>query len=275
MKKKIYKLKKWLTLEETAKCLSTELEDEITIADVLQLTIDKELRISVNFPHDWKGKICDVTTDIEKVNRYEEVIGLDGHPYKLYEYDKCSETEYIKVLPEIYDFKAGVYELKLIGNERLDLEFQMKLENGLPAVDVIQLNGFYVLSKNGTVIERQSRMYSSACDVETRKQDFIDYPCSGIGDIDGAFFVIQTQHINEFLDSLEDDELSKLSLDNALYLIAEMLRATKSKGKKWTQSSIIDEILSLREQKSEEINGLEKRMIEEYFSTANKKLKSN
>lgn len=270
MKKKIYKLKKWLTLEETAKCLSTELEDEITIADVLQLAIDKELRISVNFPHDWKGKICDVTTNTEKVNQYKEVTGLDGKPFKLYEYEKCSETEYIKVLPEIYYFEAGVYELKLIGNEKLDLEFMMKLENDLPAVDVIQLNGFYVLSNDGTVIERQSKLPSD----DPNWADHY-YPCSGIGDIDGAFFVIQTQHINELIDSLEDDEPSKLSLDNALYLIAEMLRATKSKSKKWKQENIIDEILLYRQNNNEKINGLEKRMIEEYFSTANKKLKSN
>ncbi|MDD0823107.1 hypothetical protein PTQ27_01285 [Mannheimia sp. AT1] len=275
MAKKLFKLKKWLTLEETAKRLSTELEDEVTAADVLQLAIDKVLRISVNFPHDWKGKNCDVTTDVEKANQYTEVIGLDGKPFKLCEYEKCSETEYIKILSEIYYFEAGVYELKLIGNEKLDLEFMMKLENDLPAVDVIQLNGFYVLSSNGTVIERQSRLYKNFCDLATREIDSFDYPCAGIADIEGAFFVIQTEHINEFLDSLEEDEPSKLSLDNALYLIAEMLRATKSKNKKWTQGDIIDEILLYRQNRDEKANGLEKRMIEEYFLTANKKLKSN
>lgn len=309
MKKKIYKLKKWLTLEETAKCLSTELEDEITIADVLQLAIDKELRISVNFPHDWKGKICDVTTNTEKVNQYKEVTGLDGKPFKLYEYEKCSETEYIKILPEIYDFKAGVYELKLIGQERLDLEFQMKLENDLPTVDVINLSGFYITDKNGITIERQTHFKQKkqlndeqkatlyhlnkalkAIDDNVSLEEFnkiIDesekplpiepfyYPCASISEIEGAFFVVQTNHINEFLAELEDDEPSKLSLDNSLYLIAEMLRATKSKSKKWTQSTIIDEILSQRQQNNEQINGLEKRTIEEYFATANKKLKSN
>lgn len=273
--KKIYKLKKWLTLEEAAKRLSAELEDEITAADVLQLAIDKVLRISVNFPHDWIGKVCDVTTDMEKANQYKEITGLDGKPYNLYEYQKCSETEYIKVLPDIYDFKAGVYELKLIGNERLDLEFQMKLKNNLPAVDVIDLRGFYVLSRGGIVIERQSRMYSDTCNIKTKIRDFFDYPCAGISEIEGGFFVVQTVHINEFLATLEDDEPSNLYLDNALYLIAEMLRATKSKTKKWTQSTIIDEILSQRLQNNEQINGLEQRMIEEYFSTANKKLKSN
>lgn len=272
--KKIYKLKKWLTLEETAKCLSFELED-ITVADVLQLAIDKVLRISVNFPHDWKGKICDITTDTEKADRYKEVIGLDGKPYNLYEYEKCSETEYIKVLPEIYHFKAGIYELKLIGNEKLDLEFMMKLENNLPAANVIQLNGFYVSSSKGIIIERQSTMYNNFCDIKTRKQDSFDYPCAGIKDIEGAFFVVQTEHINEFLENLEYDEPSNLSLDNALYLIAEMLRATKSKSRKWTQSAIIDEVLLQRQNLNEQINSLEKRTIEEYFSTANKKLKSN
>lgn len=86
---------------------------------------------------------------------------------------------------------------------------------------------------------------------------------------------------NEYINTLTDlntglsigGDSSNLSLDGSLYLIAEILRATKSNAKKWTQSAIIDEILSKRQELNEKTNGLEKRMIEEYFSQANKRLK--
>lgn len=74
--KKIYTLKKWLTLEETAKRLSIETGEEITKGDILQLAVDRELKISVYFPHDWKGKVCDITTDREKAEKYQEVMFL-------------------------------------------------------------------------------------------------------------------------------------------------------------------------------------------------------
>ena len=42
------------------------------------------------------------------------------------EYEKCSETEYIKIDDNVREFIAGVWELKLIGNEKIDLEWQLK-----------------------------------------------------------------------------------------------------------------------------------------------------
>lgn len=137
MSSKIYKLKKWLSLEDTAKRLSIEFGEEISIGDVLQLAIDQHLKISVDFPHDWYGKICDITEDEEKASTFEEVTGIENELVRIYEYEKCSETEYIKVLPEVYDFKAGIYEVKMIGNSRLDVEFLLKKELYSTAVDVV------------------------------------------------------------------------------------------------------------------------------------------
>lgn len=65
---------------------------------------------------------------------------------------------------------------------------------------------------------------------------------------------------------------TNLNLDNSLYLLGEVLSIVKSKVKQWTQSAIIDEILTQRQEK--QIIGLEQRKIEEYFSTANKLFKA-
>ena len=43
---KLFKLKKWLTLEDAAKRLSSSLDEEVTAKDILQLSLDEEIQIS-------------------------------------------------------------------------------------------------------------------------------------------------------------------------------------------------------------------------------------
>lgn len=305
---KLYKLKKWLTISETASRLSIELGEKITNADVLQLAVDERLKVSVYFPHNWTGKTCDLTTDENIViQNKKEIIGFDGYPFIYSEYEKCSETEYIKIDDDVREFRAGVWELKLIGNEKIDLEWQLKQEHGLPVVDVFNLGGFYVKNKDGIVIERQTTLspdeylklqkeirndtkkqlaksdipelekanIREKIDIKKFENTTFSYPCAGLGEIDGAFFVIQTEHLNEFLASLDSnvDHNSKLDLDNAMYLLGEVLQTVGSRAKKWTQGEIIDKILEHRQNENISTKGLKQRTIEEYFANANKRLK--
>ncbi|HHF2137388.1 TPA: hypothetical protein ACPJKY_001245, partial [Haemophilus influenzae] len=205
------------------------------------------------------------------------------------------------------EFRAGVWELKLIGNEKIDLEWQLKEEHGLPIVDIFNLNGFYVKNKDGIVIERQTKLspdeylklqkeisndikkqlaksdipelekakIREKIDTKKFKNTTFSYPCAGLGEIDGAFFVIQTEHLNEFLASLDSDVdyNNKLDLDNAMYLLGEVLQIVGTRAKKWTQSEIIDKILERRQNENISAKGLKQRTIEEYFANANKRLK--
>ena len=49
LKSKLFKLKEWLTISETAKHLSIMFGEEVTDADVLRLGLDRHLKLSVNF----------------------------------------------------------------------------------------------------------------------------------------------------------------------------------------------------------------------------------
>ncbi len=49
IKSKLFKLKKWLTIQETAKHLSIMFGEEVQEADVLRLGLDRHLKWSVNF----------------------------------------------------------------------------------------------------------------------------------------------------------------------------------------------------------------------------------
>lgn len=45
----LFKLKRWLTLADASRHLSTILGDEVTESDVLRMSLDNGLRLSVNF----------------------------------------------------------------------------------------------------------------------------------------------------------------------------------------------------------------------------------
>lgn len=85
------------------------------------------------------------------------------------------------------------------------------------------------------------------------------------------------EHYKELLEKYKKLKIipdDNLNLDNSLYLLGEILNAVKSKTKKWTQGDLIDDILLKRQNQNKTAQGLEKRKIEDYFSAANKKLKS-
>ncbi|MGX2948507.1 hypothetical protein [Frederiksenia canicola] len=329
--KKIYKLKKWLTLDEVAERLSLETKDDITKGDVLQLGIDGELRISIQIPSDLTAKKCefikreectysnigaDFILQMEEIaNEIKRRLNLDNVPDDILKehLDKVGflneeslrDGRFMRISSNETKLLSGVYELELIGNELLDLKWELSEEENLPKADIIKLCGFYVKDNNGTTFEIQSKIdidehiklqkeIKSDLKQATAQSDLsciekanivekinntqfrkkvLTYPCPSISEIEGAFFVVQTEHLNEFLASLDDDQ-SNLNLDNSLYLLGEVLNAVKSKAKKWTQGDLIDEILLQRQNQNKAAQGLEKRKIEDYFSTANKKLKS-
>ena len=86
IKSKLFKLKEWLTIPETASHLSIILGEEVTDADILQLAIETHLTISVYFvneAHVNYGNIVEYgdvnwpLIDISLAEDDEKNIGLD------------------------------------------------------------------------------------------------------------------------------------------------------------------------------------------------------
>ncbi|WP_126358546.1 hypothetical protein [Pasteurella multocida] len=218
------------------------------------------------------------------------------------------DGRFMRISPDNTWVLSGVYELELIGNELLDLKWLLNQDMDLPQVDVTMLCGFYIKDKSGNVFEIQSSIYEDK-HIELQKEIKSDlkqdisksnlskiekvnsveevngikfsrkilnyYPCPSINKIEGAFFVVQPEHLSQFINSLEDENSNNLTIDHSIYLLGEILSVVKSKAKKWTQGDLIDEILQQRENQNKTVQGLEIRKIEDYFSVANKKLKSD
>jgi hypothetical protein len=190
---KLFKLKKWLTLEDAASHLSNLLSEPVGASDVLRLALDSELTISVNFVNHAKGRrgqIVEFDKDrlLKGMSAGEiPIIPLD----KNYEFldrftklDEPSQTETFEALPEelkrhlfgqlcdgdeyqtgrylVWDKKietlSGIWDLPMIGAERLDVEHQYQRLTGGPAVNLICFGGTLVQSLDGVIYQIQENI---------------------------------------------------------------------------------------------------------------------
>ena len=119
----LFKLKKWLTLEETAKRLSNSLSKPVSVADVLQLSLDEHLTVSVNTPlpcdvRVWKGEQADLAQASEPtkiVGVYDLLLDVGGGAEELIYRLKVLRNGKAKKLD-----KSAVY---VLGENRFCYEF--------------------------------------------------------------------------------------------------------------------------------------------------------
>lgn len=147
--KKLLKLREWLTVPEAVRHLSILFGEDVTEADVLRLVLDGHLTLSVHFVNRaiaQCGKIIPLADAVIK-----EVPNLTGDGVvRLIESgiylgdDKVfSYSEEIKQL-------SGVWDLTMMGAERLDVEHNYQSLTSGPPVELISLSGPFVKHTDGT-----------------------------------------------------------------------------------------------------------------------------
>lgn len=175
---------RFITVPDAAKHLSSILEEEVTEADVLRLVLDGHLKLSVNFLNHTKAKRGQIVTweetewwyttpfsetNVPKIQLGGPVSGekiLKTIPPKLEALkDKVPEDERKKLLyimksheidngrfvdwdKEIITIK-GVWDLSMIGGERLDVEHAYQVLTGGPEVTLVCMDGCVVGKPGG------------------------------------------------------------------------------------------------------------------------------
>jgi hypothetical protein len=174
-KSKLLNLRKWLTIPEAAKHLSILFKEEVCEADVLRLALDKHLMLSVDFVnHTYArcGKIVSeedtiweefpMSPEHEKIIREsspEEAKLLDEAKGKFVSYMKSiniDDKRFIN-LDENVTTIEGVWDLSMVGNERLDLEHKFQMLTGGPEITLQGLDGTFVERGDGTICQLQER----------------------------------------------------------------------------------------------------------------------
>lgn len=150
---KLFKLREWLTLDEAARHLSVVVSEQVTPSDILRLCLDGHLVLSVNFVNHSQAKRGKVV-GVEDAEWQEFPSGMaemfpglpedhDGKPIQYMRSLNLDDERFLTLESKVEKI-VGVWDLPLIGSERLDVEHRFQILTGGPAVTLTGLDGAFV-----------------------------------------------------------------------------------------------------------------------------------
>ena len=168
---KLSKLKEWFTVPAAAKHLTSNRDKEISEADVFQLALDGHIKLSVNFVNQTTAqrtkrvKESDITIDIP---------GIDGKPLKIAMGLPVGNGEYLVAEDEVFRL-GGVWDLAMIGSERIYVMNKLQEKIGGPPVDLICADGAFVESKGDFFKLVEKFTYDTLPDsIMSRHEEFLN-----------------------------------------------------------------------------------------------------
>ncbi len=174
--KKLFNLKEWLTIDDAARYLSIVFNEQVSRADVLRLGLDARITLSVNFVNPTQGRIGHIvsmesarmdvisfdgveetqSTWLENVLRsdlsaFSEEIkdGLEsGYLTFIPRGDAIDENQVVEYTDHFSPLK-GIWDLPMIGGEKLYVEHEYQQITGGPEVTISRLDRAFVKSPDG------------------------------------------------------------------------------------------------------------------------------
>ena len=175
---KLFKLKEWLTLDETVQHLSAVLGESVEEKDIFRLVLDGYLRLSIDFVN--KATVNQGKYIEEGEVEYHELpnifglkVGSRGKKTDLISIPsalKFHDGRFVKLEEDVVSID-GVWDLPMIGGECLDVEHHYQVLTGGPEVTLCNLEGPFV-ENNGVVCRIVERFegYDFEKSKETKKR---------------------------------------------------------------------------------------------------------
>ncbi len=199
---KLINLKKWLTIEDASRHLSSIFDEPVKNYDIYRFALDGHLKLSVNLVNHAIAKKCRVAS-LENVPKIKALDGDDLIPLGM----RLDDDNYLVKDKDIISI-SGVMDLMMLGNEALDIEHEyQRLTSGVK-VTLVCLEGAYVQDpNNGGIYELQDHFKN---DVESMKNKNNYYPAASLPN--DAALVLRTRAISEFIESVSDIKKSEKPL---------------------------------------------------------------
>lgn len=214
---KLFKLKNWLTLADAAKYLTSVFEEEVTEADVLQLTLDGHLRLSVYFHREACAERYNKIS-LDKYNLFEDVNTLTYECHAQNNENALIEATYENIDGEPFTAKyrcvvgnceawqqtgeyinvIGMWDLPLLFNEAAlikNIYYASINHYSIPKPD-----GYYGISiadSDGCIFGLSERICDSA-------RGHLKYHTPANDLPEDSIFVIRTATLREFEQSVND-----------------------------------------------------------------------
>ncbi len=152
--KKLLKLKEWLTVPDAARHLSILFGEDVLEADILQLALDGHLTLSVHFVNHAQAQ-CGKIVPLADAER--RVIQIDENSFFYIIDGICiGDDRVFSYSKDITSFD-GVWDLAMLGAERIDVEHKYQCLTGGPMVDLTNLEGPLVNHPNGNCSGREGQ----------------------------------------------------------------------------------------------------------------------
>lgn len=224
-------------MEGAARHLAQILDEPVSEADVLQLALGGHIKLSVDFPNGAYAKtgrvvpfkdvrICELPSlRGDGTFRY-----ADGYP--LYEIKNESQlheqTPFIVFNDKVVPID-GIWDLAMLGAERLDIEHDLQRLIGGPAITTVDLDGAFLNRSDGTWANLQAQFEDRVvtdAGGKTKKIRGDYYPAGGLGT--DCTRVIRTSEILAFQSKLSepvsDKPLLNRERDTLLTIIAALCK---------------------------------------------------
>ncbi|MCK5244778.1 MAG: hypothetical protein KAJ90_05860 [Desulfobacterales bacterium] len=161
IKSKLFQLKEWLTVPEAARHLLILFNEAVSEADVLRLALDGRLKLSVNFVNYAKARRGKVVP-YEDVEWREPIIAelknlhdkAKGKPVHVMKSLNIDDERYLNLDDKVTSLR-GVWGLSMVGNERIDVEYEYQQLTDGPEVTLIGLDGTFVENEDGVIYQIQ------------------------------------------------------------------------------------------------------------------------
>lgn len=209
---KLFTLREWLSLEDTAKYLSNVFNEPVTISDVLTLALDGRITLSLRFESSITVREAAITES--------PMSGAYGKPYI-----KAANGVVFKLTHETKQIDE-ILDLPMIGGERECVRL-FEWHDDIEYKWALPFDEFFLRGESGNyyvMIERSSN--------EKNKEDYFhssNYTfCYGMPA--GYRFVVKTKSIRSLTDSLQENpkkELTSTGEKSYLNIIGAMLELMK------------------------------------------------
>ena len=149
--KKLFALKEWLTLEQAALHLAGLFDEPVTVADVLRLGLDGRLILSVHFVNSCQARRAEFIGEADRTFWEAEIPGVEtflpalaGKAVRIPREAYLGDGKYLRVEKGEILTLDGVFDLVMLGSERLDVEHMFQIQTGGPGVEMINMEGALV-----------------------------------------------------------------------------------------------------------------------------------
>lgn len=230
---KLFKLKPWVSSQQALDFLSLQLGESLTPLDVLQLVVEKKLKISVKLDHRFPAKLGKVIPmrdvpkrELPSLRGGEMQTFLDGYcldPEENY----TEDTPFLSFARDI-SYIEGIWDLAMMGNEAIEVENALQDEIGAQELDRHNIDGTFLCRPDGT--------YANLHEKFGPKVDGF-YPADGLPD--ESVLVFRPEELNRFVGEIYNPQGSEKPLETKerntlLTIIAALCRDA---GHDYTRSS--------------------------------------